>query len=79
MAQHIAEWHAVNDAVLALVASIRSQGIDEFDALHMAAAIDARVEWLLTVDDRFIARARKSLQGATIRVINPVEFAAGLA
>jgi predicted nucleic acid-binding protein len=49
-------------------------GHGAFDALHLACAEQARVDALLTTDDRFIRRVQRGLGNSAITVENPVNF-----
>lgn len=53
---------------------LRSQGLRDIDALHLAVAEAAAVEVLLTTDDDFIRAARNLQPPSPVRV-NPVVFA----
>lgn len=51
-----------------------AQGYGSLDALHLALAEEAHVEYLLTVDDRFLRRAHR-LRGERLpHVVNPVDW-----
>ena len=53
---------------------LRSQGLRDMDALHLAVAESAAVEVLLTTDDGFIRAARNLRPPSSVRVENPVLF-----
>lgn len=53
---------------------LRSQGLRDIDALHLAAAEAAAVEVLLMTDDAFIRVARTLQPPSPVRVENPVIF-----
>lgn len=54
---------------------LRSQGLRDIDALHLAVAEAAEVEVLLTTDDDFLRAARTLQPASPVRVENPVIFA----
>ena len=45
-----------------------------FDALHLAAAEEARCDWLLTTDDRFLRKAARGTGQPSVRVRNPLDY-----
>lgn len=49
-------------------------GYEAFDALHLACAEQARVDGMLTTDDRFIRRVQRGLGNSAIAVENPVNW-----
>lgn len=53
---------------------LRSQGLKDMDALHLAVAESGAVEVLLTTDDGFIRAARGLQPPSPVRVENPVIF-----
>jgi predicted nucleic acid-binding protein len=53
---------------------LEAAGFGGFDALHLAIAEIADVEWLFTVDDRFISRASKRGENLQPAVINPLDW-----
>jgi hypothetical protein len=52
----------------------RGLGLGDFDALHLAAAQEARCDVLLTTDDKFQKWANRNLGGATVGVQNPLDY-----
>ncbi len=48
-------------------------GIGPLDALHLASAEEARVDYLCTSDDRFLSRA-KNVPDLSTKVISPIEL-----
>ena len=54
-------------------------GHGAFDALHLACAEQARVEGLLSTDDRFIRRVQRGLGNSAIKIENPVNWSRRLA
>ncbi|MEO6803129.1 MAG: PIN domain-containing protein [Granulicella sp.] len=55
-------------------ASLANDGYGPFDALHLALAVQSHADFLLTVDDRFIARTARSPIGVPPSVANPVDW-----
>lgn len=53
---------------------LRAQGFGEFDALHLALAEECGADYLLTVDDRFLARAARQAQSGSLPVDNPLDW-----
>ncbi|MBW3572192.1 MAG: nucleic acid-binding protein [Gemmatimonadetes bacterium] len=51
----------------------RSLGLDTWDAAHLAAAVEARVDLFCTCDDKLLRRARKADTGLT-RVVSLLEL-----
>jgi predicted nucleic acid-binding protein len=51
----------------------QSLGMKEFDAVHLACAVQAGVDFICTCDDRFLRRAKKADTGLT-RVVSPLEL-----
>jgi predicted nucleic acid-binding protein len=52
------EWVPLGEPVLARALDLRGQGFGEWDALHLASAMIARADVLLTVDYRLYRKAR---------------------
>ena len=44
------------------------------DALHLAAAIQGKVGFLITCDDSFLKKAKKVTSDRTIRIMKPIEY-----
>jgi predicted nucleic acid-binding protein len=53
---------------------LRSQGLRDIDAFHLAVAETAAVDVLLTTDDDFLRAARKLQPPSPVRVENPALF-----
>jgi len=53
---------------------LESKGFGSFDAIHLALAEKAGVEWLFTVDDRFLNKASKHPENLRPVVINPLDW-----
>ena len=51
---------------------MESLGLKGRDALHLAAAENARVNYFVTCDDKLLRRARRI--GSTVRVVSPLEL-----
>jgi hypothetical protein len=49
-------------------------GIRPLDALHLASAIDAGVDYYCTCDDTFLTKAKRQETGATT-IVDPIELA----
>lgn len=56
---------------------LRGRGFGNFDALHLAVAEQAQASALLTVDDRFLRRAKTDETMQKIAVLNPVDWLRG--
>jgi predicted nucleic acid-binding protein len=57
--------------------ALEKVGYGAFDALHLACAEQARVDALLTTDDRFIRRVQRGVGNCAITVENPVSWVKG--
>jgi hypothetical protein len=53
---------------------LRSNGIGQFDALHVAWAIALKADVFLSVDDRLLARATREVRDSSIRFLDPLAF-----
>ena len=47
----------LTDAVLTRALNYQAAGLGEYDAIHLAAALEAGCDALITTDDRFVRRA----------------------
>jgi len=56
----------------ARASEIVALGFEVYDAVHLAFAERARVDALLTTDDKFLRRARREAAQLRVRVENPV-------
>jgi predicted nucleic acid-binding protein len=74
MLSFAAEFHHPNEAVAARARFLNTLGYGDFDALHLAIAESAKVDLLLTTDDRFLRQAGRGLGNPTIRVANPLDY-----
>ncbi len=48
-------------------------GIKPLDALHLASAEEAQVDYFCTCDDKFLKKAR-AISGLRMRVVSPIEL-----
>lgn len=62
------EFLSVTDAVEALAMSFEEQGLSALDALHLACASEAKVDFFCTCDDRLFRKA-STMAGLGCRVI----------
>jgi len=60
--------------VVAMAMRFRQAGLGSYDALHLAAAIEAGCDALLTTDDRFIRAASRLDSPHSKLVRNPLEL-----
>lgn len=67
--QHI----ALSDAITHRAQHFVSQGIKAIDALHLAAAEVATVDYFCTCDDRLLRRAR-TLPDLQLKPVSPIEL-----
>jgi predicted nucleic acid-binding protein len=67
-----------SDSAFRRAIALERLGYGAFDALHLACAEEAGVDYLLTTDDRFIRRIRRGLGRPVIQVENPVKWIQGL-
>ncbi len=74
LSREAAEQVPLSDSVGHRARDLRSQGLRDPDALHLAAAEQGRCEVLVTTDDRFTAAARSMRPPSMVRVENPVIF-----
>jgi len=72
------ERGSLSKEVLDRAKVLRSFGLKDFDAMHLALAEAAGVTVLVTTDDRFIAAAGRLGPPSAVRVLNPVALAAEL-
>jgi predicted nucleic acid-binding protein len=55
--------------------AFQQQGFGQFDAVHVALAESKGIDWLFTVDDRFIRKsASQQLHASKPSVVNPLEW-----
>ena len=60
-----------NKELLELAAKVRHHGIKKFNSLHLACALQAKVDYFLTTDDGIL---KKSLIIENVKVIDPIGF-----
>jgi len=72
----IAKWEQISvrfieksDAVIALARDIAASGIKPADSLHIACAVTARCDYMITVDNRIL-----KYRDNRIIICNPVDF-----
>jgi len=74
MLSYATEFLLPNAEVTDRARFLNSLGYGKFDALHLAIAENAEVDFLLTTDDRFLRQARRGLGVPLIRVANPLDY-----
>ena len=62
------------EAERARASCLGRMGFNGFDAAHIACAEKAKVDVLLTTDDRFLKRARRLKHQLRVRVENPLQW-----
>ena len=63
-------YQELNEAIRRRARSLESEGLKPLDALHLACAEEAKVEYFITCDDRII----RKYQGEVLKAVNPVNF-----
>jgi predicted nucleic acid-binding protein len=63
----------VNESIRDRARRLEGQGVKALDALHLACAESAGVDFFVTCDDRLLSRYR-SLEGALLRIYEPTGF-----
>jgi len=58
--------------VTELAKEFENSGIKSYDALHLASSIIGKCNYLISTDDKFLKKAKKTTQ--KIQALNPVEF-----
>jgi predicted nucleic acid-binding protein len=71
------EFVEPNEATIRRASALAADGFGSFDALHLALAEEAQAEYLLTVDDRFIACAARTRNNLLPSVVNPIDLLKG--
>jgi predicted nucleic acid-binding protein len=66
------EYVGTDPWIMARAQGLREEGFGEGDALHLAAAEHAGVDYFVTCDDRLLRRARRI--GFPVRVVSPPEL-----
>jgi predicted nucleic acid-binding protein len=64
----------VDDSIADRAANLQAAGYGAYDALHLACAEAAKVDVLLTTDDRFIRRASRQDGSPRVAVLNPLSW-----
>lgn len=68
--------HVASDEVtMQRAMALRSHGLRDLDALHLACAERGGAEVLVTTDDAFLSAARRPTPASSTRVVNPVVYA----
>lgn len=49
-------------------------GLNGMDALHLAAAVQGKVDFFVTCDDSFLKKAKEITSGQSIKIMNPIEY-----
>jgi predicted nucleic acid-binding protein len=65
---------ALSEAIERQARMLNQNGIQPLDALHLASAIDAGVDYFCTCDDAFLTKAKRQETGATT-IVDPIELA----
>jgi predicted nucleic acid-binding protein len=63
---------ALNEQVEERAKELNRAGIKPLDALHLASAEEAAVDYLCTCDDRFLKQAQV-MKGLKVKVVSPIE------
>lgn len=66
-------WAALNEPIESRARILSSAGIKPLDALHLASAEAAQVNYFCTCDDKLLRRAR-SLKDLQVNVVSPLEL-----
>jgi len=63
----------MTEATVVRARELNESGIRPLDALHLAAAVEARADYFCTCDDKFLRRA-KTLGTEQTKVVSPLEL-----
>ncbi len=74
MLPFVSEFHRPNAEVTVRARLLNLLGYGKIDALHLAIAEYAKVDLLLTTDDRFLRLAGRGMGSPFIRVANPLDY-----
>lgn len=74
MARLTADRVPFGEAALLRADALKHFNIRDFDALHVASALEAKADWFLTVDDKLLARLGRALAGTAMKASDPVRF-----
>ncbi|HIE52083.1 MAG TPA: PIN domain-containing protein [Armatimonadetes bacterium] len=66
-------FQPLNDCVVQRTRKLVDEGFSPFDALHLALAEAAGVDYFLTTDDG-LTRKANSIEGLRVKVVNPKEY-----
>jgi predicted nucleic acid-binding protein len=66
---------ASDEGAMQRARTLRSYGLRDLDALHLACAERGGVEVLVTTDDAFVTAAGRLMPASATRVLNPVVYA----
>ncbi|MFH1671886.1 MAG: PIN domain-containing protein [Pseudomonadota bacterium] len=64
----------VNAATKRQAKIFENTGLNGMDALHLAAAVQGKVDFFVTCDDSFLKKAKKITTGQSIKIMNPIEY-----
>lgn len=62
----------MDESVLRIASNVLSSGIKALDALHLACAVQSKVDYFITCDDELLKRA--SRVGLPMRITDPITF-----
>ncbi|MGH9439740.1 MAG: type II toxin-antitoxin system VapC family toxin [Terriglobia bacterium] len=68
------EIYQIDAATSDRARQLEAAGYGSYDALHLAAAESAKVDFLLSTDDRFVRKAFRGLGSPLVAVRNPVSW-----
>lgn len=71
---HSAAQVVLNEDIVQRARELMSEGIKPLDALHLASAEAAEVDYFCTCDDRLLRRAKR-IPLLKLRVVSPLELA----
>ena len=57
-----------------LAGTFENAALNGMDGLHLAAAIQGKVDFFLTCDDSFLKKAKKVTSDRPIRIMNPIKY-----
>lgn len=64
----------IDEQIKLLATNYQKSGLKVFDAMHLASAVVAKVDYLCTCDDRFVKQAKRILD-LPLKVVSPLELA----
>ncbi len=68
------EFRVPDRFCLARAKHLTGNGYGDLDALHLAIAEDAKADFLITTDDRFLRKVRRGVGNPTVAAINPINW-----